>query len=225
MTGIVELNGESVLAMPVTDCGEPLVDIGVASDLLFGEPPEFPETAPDYRFVRQGVLDRLEQAQAVLPPGLYLRLYEGFRSTAVQARIFEGQLARTTAMNPGLSSEQCYLEACKLASPLRKFDGTEIIPPHSTGGAIDVEIVDAHGAVIDFGMEAKDWVSVEPALCATDYPGLTPKAHSNRQLLVEVLQGVGFVNYPREWWHFSYGDKYWAFVSGTSGALYGRVER
>jgi D-alanyl-D-alanine dipeptidase len=26
--------------------------------------------------------------------------------------------------------------------------------------------------------------------------------------------GAGFVNYPPEWWHWSYGDKYWAFISG-----------
>jgi hypothetical protein len=25
------------------------------------------------------------------------------------------------------------------------------------------------------------------------------------------MQAHGFVNYPTEWWHFSYGDRYWAY--------------
>jgi len=29
------------------------------------------------------------------------------------------------------------------------------------------------------------------------------------------------VNYPTEWWHWSYGDRYWAFVTGAPHALYG----
>jgi D-alanyl-D-alanine dipeptidase len=33
---------------------------------------------------------------------------------------------------------------------------------------------------------------------------------------------AGFVNYPLEWWHWSYGDKYWARVSAAT-AVYGDV--
>ena len=40
-----------------------------------------------------------------------------------------------------------------------------------------------------------------------------------------VLGGAGLVNYPTEWWHWSYGDRYWALATGAPGALYGPVER
>lgn len=30
----------------------------------------------------------------------------------------------------------------------------------------------------------------------------------------------GFVNYPAEWWHFSYGDKMWAAYSYKKYAFY-----
>jgi len=35
------------------------------------------------------------------------------------------------------------------------------------------------------------------------------------------MAAAGFVNYPSEWWHWSYGDRYWAFTTGPSHARYG----
>jgi D-alanyl-D-alanine dipeptidase len=31
------------------------------------------------------------------------------------------------------------------------------------------------------------------------------------------------VNYPTEWWHWSHGDRYWAFVTGADAAFYGEI--
>jgi D-alanyl-D-alanine dipeptidase len=28
------------------------------------------------------------------------------------------------------------------------------------------------------------------------------------------------VNYPTEWWHWSYGDRYWALMTGAPAARY-----
>ncbi|CAN5792512.1 hypothetical protein BH24ACT5_BH24ACT5_22750 [soil metagenome] len=42
----------------------------------------------------------------------------------------------------------------------------------------------------------------------------------NRRLLVEAMGRVGFVNYGHEWWHYSYGDRYWAFTTGAETAIY-----
>lgn len=218
------MSDEWVLAIPVAECNEPLVHIGTASPIRFGEPPEYPETAPHYRFLREGVVQRLLQAQAALPPGLYLRLYEGYRSPAVQAKLFEAQFGRTVQQNPSWTRRRCHREAAKLASPVSTFDGAANLPPHSTGGAVDIEIVNEEGKVIDFGMEAKDWATVAPELCATAYSNVAPRVRRNRDLLVEVMQTSGFVNYPREWWHFSYGDKYWALLKGEPKAMYGQVK-
>jgi D-alanyl-D-alanine dipeptidase len=38
--------------------------------------------------------------------------------------------------------------------------------------------------------------------------------------LAAALSAAGFVNYPTEWWHWSYGDRYWAMVTGEPAALY-----
>jgi D-alanyl-D-alanine dipeptidase len=41
---------------------------------------------------------------------------------------------------------------------------------------------------------------------------------------VDALTGAGLVNYPTEWWHWSFGDRYWAYASG-SAARYGPLDR
>ena len=49
------------------------------------------------------------------------------------------------------------------------------------------------------------------------------RARANCELLARALRGAGLVNYPTEWWHWSYGDRYWALVSGAPAAMYGPV--
>jgi zinc D-Ala-D-Ala dipeptidase len=42
-------------------------------------------------------------------------------------------------------------------------------------------------------------------------------------MLAEALRAAGLVNYPTEWWHWSYGDRYWALATGARHAVYGIV--
>ena len=220
----LELSSPQVQAIPIADCGEPLLDATHSGLITCGPPPECPETAPFYRLLRSGVAARLEQAQQYLPAGLRLRVYEGYRHPKIQQMLFDAQWRRMQIAHPTQSAAWCYVQAAQLASPLRTFAGEPIIPPHSTGGAVDIDIVDAAGQPLDFGMALSDWGEVSPELCATQYAGLTDVAARNRRLLLEVMTAAGLVNYPREWWHFSYGDRYWACVTGSAQARYGAVE-
>ncbi len=220
----LELSSPQVQAIPIADCGEPLLDVTHSGLITCGPPPECPETAPFYRLLRSGVAARLEQAQQYLPAGLRLRVYEGYRHPKIQQMLFDAQWRRMQIAHPTQSAAWCYAQAAQLASPLRTFAGEPVIPPHSTGGAVDIDIVDAAGQPLDFGMALSDWGVVPPELCATQCAGLTEAAARNRRLLVEVMTAAGLVNYPREWWHFSYGDQYWACVTGSAQARYGAVE-
>lgn len=211
--------------IPVIECGEPLVDVRAERGLIVGPPPETPETAPDYTWVRRSVYEKLLRAQRRLPPGLKLRLYEGLRSARVQRQLFEEEKARVAAAHPGLSAREVHERATILISPPEHFDGTPNLPPHSTGAAVDVEVVDESGRVIDFGMEAKDWVHVASEFCETRHEAVSPAARSNRLMLCELMQAEGFVNYDREWWHYSFGDRYWAMKTGAPHAIYGRMQR
>lgn len=138
--------------------------------------------------------------------------------------LFDGQLRRKQEENPSRATAWCYAEAAKLASPLRTFEGVRITPPHSTGGAVDIEIIDAAGRPLDFGMELRDWNIVPSELCETGFDDLPDMVVANRKLLLETMAAEGFVNYPREWWHFSYGDQYWAFTTANAVALYGSIQ-
>ena len=212
-------------SVPVRECGEPLIDIRHAGGLLYGPPPERPETEPDYGWVRRGVYERLLRVQQSLPAGLYLRLYEGYRSLDMQRWLFDEEKRRVAETHPHLTPEQVHQRATILVAPVVHWDGRPNLPPHSTGGAIDIEIVDEAGQVIDFGMEVKDWVDVASEYCETRREGLPAEAQANRVLLADAMAAQGFANYVREWWHYSYGDRYWALMHDQPHAIYGPVER
>ena len=75
--------------------------------------------------------------------------------------------------------------------------------------------------VLDFGSgyDCFDRVS------HTEYAGLHPEAVKNRQLLLQIMQDHGFVNYSKEWWHFTlksepYPSVYFDFpVRAVDGVL------
>lgn len=45
----------------------------------------------------------------------------------------------------------------------------------------------------------------------------------HRQVLGSVLSRSGLVNYPTEWWHWSFSDRYWALMTQQPTAIYGPV--
>jgi len=39
---------------------------------------------------------------------------------------------------------------------------------------------------------------------------------TNRLLFLQAATQAGLVNYGYEWWHYSFGDKAWAYVKGQN---------
>lgn len=213
-----------ILAISIEECGEPFVDIKEFTELEFGPPPECELTKNNYTKMRKSIYEKLCKAQLDLPKGLKFRLYEGYRSRKVQQLLFDQQFNKISQNFPNWTYEEKFREATFLVSPVVNLDGSINIPPHNTGGAIDIEIITENGEVIDMGMTAKDWSSVEPELCITNCKKISKEAQENRQLLLTSLSQHGFVNYVNEWWHFSYGDRYWAYHQPHKLAIYGSVE-
>ncbi|MDE8563712.1 M15 family metallopeptidase [Anoxybacillus rupiensis] len=46
-----------------------------------------------------------------------------------------------------------------------------------------------------------------------DAANISEEARKNRQNLAHALQSVRFVNDFTEWWHWLYGDRYWAVMT------------
>lgn len=59
--------------------------------------------------------------------------------------------------------------------------------------------------------------------CFTAATTISAAARRNRELLGAALSGAGLVNYPTEWWHWSYGERYWAHTLHHPAASYGPV--
>jgi D-alanyl-D-alanine dipeptidase len=198
------LSDPSVTAVPVIECGEPLV----ALDASFG-----PARAP----VRAGLANRLDVAAGLLPAGVRLRVVEGHRAGDAQLAIIARYSAEVCAAHPGISADELDRLTSRFVAPLR-------VAPHVAGAAVDLTLVDACGDPLDLGTEIDATPERSGGRCYFASTRISPDARAHRDLLAEVLGLVGLVNYPTEWWHWSYGDRYWALVSGAESALYGPVD-
>jgi D-alanyl-D-alanine dipeptidase len=222
---IVLIADPKVLAVPIHENHEPMVDLVNQNEISFGPPPLLPDNT-NYTKVRKTIYDKLKQAQAMLPDGLKFRLYEGYRSLELQQKIFQERYASLLKENPKLTHQQVFIESTKFVSPVTNLDGSKNIPPHSTGAAIDIYLIDKGGKVVDMGIHLDDtYNDLKGIYCKTDSQAISEKAKEYRKIMGKALQAVGFVNYPTEYWHWSYGDRYWAYQTHQKFAIYGTMQQ
>jgi D-alanyl-D-alanine dipeptidase len=214
MNEIIVMSDPRVAAVPVRECGESVVDARLEDSLLFGVRQE---DRPAAFFVREGVLDRLAKAQASLPGGLRLLFVEGYRPLSVQRRYFDGYAARLRADNPGWP-------AGRLTTAVSRFVSPPEIAPHSAGAAVDLTLADADGRELDLGTSIDATPEDSAGACYTAADNIGEEARANRGVLAAAMEAAGLVNYPTEWWHWSFGDRYWALATGAAAALYSPVE-
>lgn len=218
------INAVPVLDIPIKENHEPMIDLKTEKTICFGPSPEVPNN-DNYTKMRKTVYEKLRQAQALLPKGLHFCLYEGFRSLSLQKMLFDNRFSKVKKRHPEWAESQIFTETTKLVSPIINQDGSKNIPPHSTGAAIDVYLVSDHGEPIDMGIHPKDWMEDhDGSLSLTNSTHISAAAKANRKIMYEVLSEVGFVNYPTEYWHWSYGDRYWAYAKHTH-AIYSCLDK
>lgn len=69
---------------------------------------------------------------------------------------------------------------------------------HNLGLAVDLTLIGGDGQELDMGTAFDTFSS------AAHTANATGEAATNRTLLVRLMEAEGFVNYEKEWWHFSY---------------------
>ncbi|MFD1250539.1 M15 family metallopeptidase [Nocardioides ginsengisoli] len=195
------LSDPRVRAVPVVECGEPLVRL-----------PR--ELSPAGAVARAGLVERLVAADRQLPAGVRLRVVEGFRTVAQQRAIITSYAAELAALHPGIA-------ACDLERLTSRFVSPIDVAPHVAGAAVDLTLVDVCGEELDLGTPIDATPEQSDGRCWFAAAGIGADARAHRTLLAEVLGAQGLVNYPTEWWHWSLGDRYWALATGASHALYG----
>ncbi len=208
-----------VTSIPIVDCGEPLVSLSEACSTILldtsSEQAEFLGREPDFR-LRMGVAKRLQYAQRRLPNGCRLLVKDCFRPFAVQQRCYEYYGAELRTQHPNKIDREIAIEASKYVAPPE-------MGAHTTGSAIDLTLVNDRGQELDMGtVYDADPIASELA-CYTNAQNISETARRNRSLLIGAMNAAGFINYPTEWWHWSYGDRYWAFVTSAPQAMYGAV--
>ncbi|MGW7824932.1 M15 family metallopeptidase [Streptomyces puniciscabiei] len=215
MDAIVLMSDPKVAAVPVTESGERLVDVRLGGRLLVDTRKQDPADA--FAHLREGVLERLLTAQTMLPTGIRLLFVEGYRPPSLQREYFEEYAGRLRAAHPGWSSQEIHSAASRYVSP-------PDIAPHSAGAAVDLTLADTDGNELDLGTRMNADPEESAGACYTHAPNISEEARANRELLGTVLTAAGLVNYPTEWWHWSFGDRYWALLTGNATALYGPKE-
>ncbi|BAQ62627.1 D-alanyl-D-alanine dipeptidase [Geminocystis sp. NIES-3708] len=228
--------------IPIIDSQEPLVAIP-DGEFILENPSAYVKLGANYEgkspyFLREEVLKRLMKSKdklTAIKPHWQIKIFDAYRPVNVQQFMVDytfNSICSDCQLEPNLltpwEKASIYDEVYKIwAIP---SDNPLTPPPHSTGSAIDLTLVDENGFDVDMGGEIdelsersnpnyyKNKTNPEGKLC-----------HQNRQILLEIMSYGGFRRHLGEWWHFSYGDQMWAWLQNLDTpnlneiAKYGRV--
>lgn len=194
---------KTLVKIPVKDNGEKLINLKAACPAI--------KTKGICR-LRKGAAKRLCMAQKNLPKNHFFFVREGYRSLRCQKKMYFALYKKLKKKHPHWPEEKIKKGTDKFVAPV------EIIPPHSTGGAIDLTIAGPNGKA-DMGTE----ILAFNEKSRTFSKNISKKAAANRKILIKAMSGAGFVNYPPEWWHWSFGDRYWAAVKKKKFSVYGTI--
>ncbi|MEV0117429.1 M15 family metallopeptidase [Streptomyces sp. NPDC050844] len=212
MAPIILMNAPEVAHISVVECGELLVDLRELSLLEVDPRQADPDGA--YAMVREGVALRLERAARLLPDGLRLLVTEGYRPLALQTRYFDEYAAELRRANPDWPDDHLRTQTSRSLAPPE-------IGPHVAGAAVDLTLCTTDGEELDLGTPVDASPEASGGACYTDAPNISGQVRRNRLALCAALTTAGLINYPTEWWHWSYGDRYWALLTGAPAARYG----
>lgn len=228
--------------IPIVECGEPLVPIPLEI-FAVASPHAYEKLGAPYGdrspfFLRQGILDRLYDAQTHLQdhqPGWRIQIFDAYRPIAVQQYMVDytfNELVTAQGLSPEEltpTQRQAFQAQVYQFWALPSLDPATP-PPHSTGAAIDVTLIDAENQIVDMGSPI-DEISPRshPDYFANRRHPDGVEYQTHRQILAEAMRSAGFRQHPNEWWHFSFGDQLWAWLSQpetptvSAIARYGRV--
>lgn len=199
----------------IVDNGEPLVDfLQYCPELMLDQP------RMNYKretLVRKSVAEMLCKAAKSLPKGYRLGMIEGWRGPHIQRRMYMMTWNMMKEKNPEWSETKLKRVVNQFTAPPNKV----VPPPHSTGGAVDVNLLNEDGQRLD---HSSPYHPHDPKGFFFDAPGLSDVARRNRDILAEAMLAGGLTNYPSEYWHWSYGDQGWAYRGGRPHALFGPIE-
>lgn len=226
----------------IVECGEPLLPIPL-NKFIVENPPPYQRLGADYQgkspyYLRQNVIELLLKAQVNLEsikPHWKIKIFDAYRPLNVQQFMVDytfNSLCQDRNLDKNLLTndaiDNIYQEVYQFWAIPNHNPLTP--PPHSTGSAIDITLVDDFGNVVNMGGEI-DEISKRshPNYYLNNNTKKGQKYHQRRELLNHIMKSVGFKRHLGEWWHFSYGDQMWAWLYNQDNphanmiAKYGKI--
>ncbi len=216
-----DILGQDILnTVPITDCGEELVKlVDYVGNVIISMTSRRQRIPDETLYSRRTVAQQLAKIATEISPDR-IKVFDAFRPIDVQQRWFEDVYNGIKKENPTWQHEQLYNAAIVCIFP--PSSDRRMPPLHSTGGAIDLTLTDSNGRELDMGTIYSEFDNPK---MHTNSREISPSQRSNRVELLQLMGKCGFVNYPGEWWHFSFGDRDWVAYTGLSSpAIYGRAE-
>lgn len=193
----------------VRESYEPLVEVSHPKIFVNKETVEQPV------MLRKEVAARLYKIANKLPDNQYIKIYSAYRSRIALYERWKDEVALMEKENPNMQrGELLSLVKFKVSAPNINMGG------HDTGAAIDLALCDKNGKDLDYGTKYHE------SSQAGSLISLNTDQKNNRKYLLRLMKSQNFIQQPGQWWHYSYGDRYWAVYKGKRlGAFYGSAEK
>ncbi len=198
------------LVYPVEECGENLTMLPPLAQAQ-GVPLDFPAGKKRGLFertfaLRESLVSPLFRvAEAARRRGWLLRVEDAYRPLAVQEQGATSDFVLSTVLaQVHWELDGAWPDAALLHRRLACW--TAIVPKfanHTSGSALDVTVLDAGtGQEVDRGGIYPEFSLRTPM----DSPFITDEVRRNRAITNELFATEGFLPYPYEFWHYSWGD-------------------
>jgi D-alanyl-D-alanine dipeptidase len=206
-------------SIPIKESNEPLLDLQQNGFEI--EPMYFKQglSSDNKLFLRKGVVEKLFEVQKELSP-LRFKIWDAFRSREAQGNIYKKYFNELKTANPNWDNKKIIKETGNFVT---KPDDLNRIPPHATGGAVDLTLIDEQGNELDMGT-AFDYFGPEAGQLYFEENDINSNICSNRKLLREAMLKHGFRADQDEWWHFDCGNQLWAHDLKKTYAIYGEAK-
>lgn len=168
-------------------------------------------------WVRETIALKLQKISGRLKskfPSYTLKIVYGYRHPEIQSSWFAKIKNDLYLQNPTMVD-------CDLMELANTMVANPETAGHPTGGAVDLTITTPDGD-LDMGTDYAEFS--KPDEIKMFCPYLTEDQKSNRKLLCDLMVTEEFAPFYGEWWHYSYGDKEWAWFYDKPNAIYDQIE-
>ena len=205
--------------IPIKECGEPLLDLSTQPFVL--EAAYYNQGLSDdpKLYARQQIVEKLIRLQDQMS-GYRFKIWDPWRSRAVQGNIYQKFWTEVATAHPGWDKPTLELEVGKFVTA--PYNPNRI-PPHATGGAIDLTLVGPDGKELEMGTKF-DHFGPEAASMYFEEPQRDPRIRDNRRMLREAMLSEDFRHDDEEWWHYDFGNQIWAAALDRPFAIYGEMK-